>query len=144
MPAYWWKCGACAATAAFGDVSRSPGIAHFIWDELVPTNWDQSLRLLACPGCGGEHLRITYEFPRKDRVELTLVRAVGLDPNDDDYVPMMWETVPDWPSDDRWFDFKYVKGRRVFGLNKPAVFDREGLRKLFKLYCRVAKTEAFP
>ena len=119
-------------------------MAHFVWDELVTTNWDQSRLVLVCPECGGEELRITYEFPRRDRVELTLVHAVGLGPDDGVYIPMMWETDPDWPSGHRWFDFKYVNGRQIFGLNKPAVFDQEGLRELFKLYCRVTGAATFP
>lgn len=145
MPSYWWKCQGCGETEEFSAVTQSKGIAHYIWDILIPTQWDQSHLLLPCSKCNSLNLRITYEFPRKDRVELTLIHAVGLGPFDDIYVPMMWETAPDSSTDDEhWIDFKYINGRSVFGLNKAAVFTRADIHALFAKFGEVSGQCEFP
>jgi hypothetical protein len=69
---------------------------------------------------------------------------VGLGPFDKVYLPMMWEAYPVHAPEDRWFDFKYLNGRNLWGLNKPAVFGREDLRELFELYVQKTGTERFP
>jgi hypothetical protein len=74
---------------------------------------------------------------------MTLVRAVGVGPFDD-YIPMMWEAFPSDDPDARWFDFKYVRGRSAYGLNKPAVFSKPELINLFALYRRVSGEQTFP
>jgi len=146
MPAYWWKCQACGKKAEFSEVCNSRSMAYFVWDELLHSSWDQGCLVKQCPHCAKKEARITYEFPRKrkEKEVLTLVRAVGLDPFNDRYVPMMWETIPDSEPDKRWFDFKYVYGRSVFGLNKPAVFSRKGLADLFDLYRKMSGESSFP
>jgi len=40
-----------------------------------------------------------------------------------------------------FFDFKYINGLNIFGLNRPAVFSREELHRLFSLYRN--KTEVY-
>ncbi len=138
MPGYWWECKDC------GEKTKLL-MARFVWDELRPSSWDQNLLVKQCLHCGKEKaMQIKFEFPRKHRTVLTLVQAVGLDSDDDDYLPMMWETIPDSEPDKRWFDFKYVVGRKNYGLNRPAVFTRERLAKLFALYCKVAGESSFP
>ncbi len=57
---------------------------------------------------------------------------------------MMWETLFSPYDGDSCFDFKYINGRSVFGLNKPAVFTQLQLRELFSLYRRVAAVKRFP
>jgi hypothetical protein len=102
---------------------------------MLPAEWDQSLLTSPCSKCHSGILRITYEFPRGDSVVLRVIHVVGLrDEDEDDYIAMMWETQPkDYPGE-RWFDFKYQIRRSAYGLNRPAVFSREGLRDLFGLY----------
>ncbi len=58
---------------------------------------------------------------------------VGLGPFDE-YVSMMWETIPDGNAEDTWIDFKYINGRNIWGLNKPAVFSKSEIHDLFELY----------
>lgn len=145
MPAYWWKCGKCHEVSEFGVVTPSKGIAHYIWDVLIPSNWSQSHLVLPCPKCNSRNLKITYEFPRKDRVELTLIHAIGLGPFDDIYVPMIWEAKPDSSTDnEHWFDFKYINGRSAYGLNKAAVFTRTDIHALFAKYKEVTGQNNFP
>lgn len=145
MPAYWWKCQSCGEISEFSIATKSKGITHYIWDVLIPSKWDQSHLLLSCSSCHSKSLRITYEFPRKERVELTLIHAVGLGPIDDIYVPMMWETAPDLSEDnEHWIDFKYINGRNVFGLNKAAVFTRANIKELFEMYRVVTNQPNFP
>ena len=67
MPSYWWSCEKCKKEFAFKDVTDNSTIYHFIWKTLLPSNWDQEKLLLACPNCKNKSLRITYEFPRKDK-----------------------------------------------------------------------------
>lgn len=78
-----------------------------------------------------------------DRELIRVYHIVGLGTPEDDYIPMMWESSPA-PFSERWFDFKYVRGRRIWGLNRPAVFTRENLREVFALYRRVTGTDNFP
>jgi hypothetical protein len=145
MPSYWWKCLACERKAEFKKVSSSKGITDFIWDELVSSSWDQSALVLNCPYCDEVQLHIAYEFPRKkDGVELSVVHIVGLGPIDNVYIPMMWETFPNGNKKERWFDFKYVNGRQIYGLNKPAVFTQEMLNELFNKYCTITGATHFP
>ncbi len=57
---------------------------------------------------------------------------------------MMWECYPISDASDRWFDFKYLSRRNLYGLNKPAVFGREDLQMLFALYCEKTNQTSFP
>ncbi len=134
MPSYWWKCEICKSTFEFSQVTNSSGIHHFIWDVLVEEDWDQSALLKKCPDCMSLDLRVTYEFPRKDRVELRIKHMIGLTPQDGIYIPMMWETIPDQDDINTWFDFKYVNGRTIYGLNKPAVFTQNNLKEIFRKF----------
>jgi hypothetical protein len=144
MPSYWWKCQKCGCTKTFEECTESRGIVHFILDELIPGKWNQSVLVRWCPQCENESMRITYEFPGNDRIELCVVHIVGLEPRDaEGYVPMMWETQPQ-PSETTWFDFKYFKGRKIFGLNRPAVVTRTDLIELFSFYRKLTGQLDFP
>ncbi len=62
MPSYWWECGQCGSRASFLEASATKAIAHFIWDRLLPSGWDQSYLTLKCQGCGLSSVRITYDL----------------------------------------------------------------------------------
>jgi hypothetical protein len=143
MAAYWWACEKCDAIENFIDVCGYKGIAHYIWDILLASSWDQDKLLLACKACGQRSLRIAYDFPGGDKISLRVVHIVGLGPIKGEYVPMMWETYPISEINERWFDFKYVKGRSVWGLNKPAVFSPDKLSEIFALYQNKVGVAAF-
>ena len=73
-----------------------------------------------------------------------VVNIVGLDfPGT--YLPMMWGSyeVAD-PAKEVKYDFKYLEGRRQFGLKKPAIFTKDDLAKLFALYCAKTGQTSFP
>jgi len=144
MPAYWWKCENCRTDYDFSQVTESRGVAHYIWDDLLPSSWDQNHLRRRCKACHKLSLRIAYDFPRKEKVTLFVVHMVGLGPYDGSYIPMMWETTQPSEGDNHWFDFKYVNGRSLYGLNKPAVFERDNLRELFSLYQNRARAGRFP
>lgn len=144
MAGYWWKCSHCGAKFEFEEVCESHGITHYIWDVLIPSGWGQSHLLKNCAQCGNEELRIAYIFPRKEETSLHVKHIVGLGPIDDDYVPMMWETIPDGSKEETWIDFKYIRGRNPLGLSKPAVFSKESIRKLFQLYRDRTDDKSFP
>jgi hypothetical protein len=145
MPSYWWQCTKCpAAPVLFGKSCKSRGVVHFIWDELLPARWDQSLLAQKCTACGESSLRITYEFPRKPNKEiLRVIHVVGTGPHGD-YLPMMWETSPSADLSTRWFDFKYIRGRSIWGMNKAAVLERADLHALFQAYRDRTGDAAFP
>ena len=117
MPAYWWECTTCKMKVDFKQACGRRGMPDFIWDVLLPSDWDQTHLVIGCPGCGQQSLRIAYEFPRAERVGLVVIHAVGLGPLDNVWIPMMWETHPDDGSEENWFDFKYISGRSAWGLN---------------------------
>lgn len=143
MPAYRWQCESCGALSDFREACNCRGIAHYIWDVLIPSSWDQSKMLLTCSKCNKQSMRITYEFPRRDKVLLQVIHIVGLGPIDGIYIPMMWETKPS-EDDVNWFDFKYINRRNAWGLNKAAVFSRENLKQLFNLYREKTGSIDFP
>lgn len=133
MPSYWWECSECKTKVEFPDACKSKGITHYIWDVLIPSKWDQANLTKKCTKCGQHTLKITYIFPRKDQTHVQVKHIVGLVPFGE-YVPMMWETIPDGNLKETWIDFKYINGRSIWGLNKPAVFSKEDIRELFKNY----------
>ncbi len=67
MKGWWWECESCGAKSDFAKACGSKGIAHFIWDVLMPSGWDQAHLLQECRSCDKRSLRITYEFPRKNK-----------------------------------------------------------------------------
>jgi hypothetical protein len=132
MPSYWWSCIKCGRNRTFADVCESAGIHGFIWNHLLPSDWNQKLLRKCCDKCGRNSLRITYEFPRTEKEVVFVNHIVGLDLNT--WLPMMWETVFSDKPGNRLYDFKYLGRKNTWGLNKPAVFTENGLRKLFQLY----------
>jgi hypothetical protein len=88
-------------------------------------------------------MRTAYEFPRADKPTIMVVHIVGL-PKPNGYLPMMWETYFLSDPDCMLFDFKYVSGRQIWGLNKAGVFSQQDLRDIFALYCEVADVRGFP
>ena len=100
-------------------VCRSRSVAAFIWDELAPSGWDQSLLLRRCK-CKRRSLRITYRSKRGDPDRISVKHIVGLDP-DGDYLPMLWDTFRHSSPQKHWIDFKYQRGRSPWGLNKRVV-----------------------
>jgi hypothetical protein len=147
MPGYWWECLSCK-------LKKDIRITHFIWDVLLPSDWEQSHLSKQCNNCGENNLRITYKFPPYE-IFLSVKHIVGLGPFSEEYVPMMWETQPygDWKTipygkeGDIWFDFKYLKRgkrRNNFGLRRPAVFNQGDLKDLIELYKRRTGISEFP
>jgi len=144
MPGYWWECETCGGKVDFAEVAGAPSMASFVWDRLLATEWDQSLLSPPCKKCANGVLRITYEFPRRDKLILRVIHIVGLHCDDDDYVPMMWETYPKDSPTQRRFDFKYQRARNPWGLNKAALLSREDLHALFEVYREKTGVHDFP
>lgn len=141
LTGYWWRCGDCQQDFRFRDVTNSTGAPSFIWDELRTADWDQSLLTRDCPQCGTNSLKMTYEFPRARKETLTVRRIVGLDPNEDGYMPMLWETIPETEPDKRWLDFKYQTKRNATGLNRPPVFSKASFARLISRYQEISGEE---
>jgi hypothetical protein len=146
MPgAYWWECEKCSKQFDFkSSKCGSEGIAHFIQDYLRK-NWDQNLLIQECPECKILSLRIAYEFPKKkDKLSFRVYNIVGIDYDNGAYIPMMWATKELPYNEEILYDFKYISGRKNFGLSKAAIFSQEDLKKLFRLYCEKTGAELFP
>lgn len=134
MSGWWWQCEQCGKKTEFRDVNPSGGIVTFLWEELLSSNWNQDLLLQKCSECRKDSMRITYEFPnRRDPVTVQVLHIIGLPPSED-VLTMMWETFPIKYPEYRWFDFKYLNGRKVRGLTAPAVLLKTDLRALFDFY----------
>ncbi len=144
MPSYWWECEECEHEYGFNEVTKSKGIVTFIWDELLPSNWNQDLLLKRCPNCNNDHLRLAYLFPRSDTLRLRVIHIVGLDIREQKYLPMMWETYFTHNPTENVFDFKYMNGRNNRGLNKPAVLSKNNLSQIFSLYNERTGNISFP
>ena len=140
---YWWECEKCSKEFDFQSACGSEGIAHFIQDYLK-IDWDQNLLIQNCPDCKTHSLRIAYEFPKKDKQSFRVYHIVGIDWNNGAYVPMMWSTRESSYDGDMIYDFKYICGRKTFGLNRAAVFSQQDLKRIFQLYCEKTGINSFP
>jgi len=129
MTSYWWGCTSCGTKYDFKNVFESRGITHYIWVVLIASGWDPFNLLNKCNDCGKDQLRITYRFPRAEETPLQVKYMVELGPFEE-YVPMMWETIPNGASEQTWIDFKYVNVRNIWRL----AFGRGDIGKLFELY----------
>jgi len=136
MARYWWECLSCGDRPAWLTVCDSRSIAAFIWDELLPSGWDQSLLLRRCK-CKRRSLRITYRLRRSDPERISIRRIVGLGPKGD-YLPMLWETFRHSNPLAAWIDFKYQRGRSPWGLSKRLVLEKAQLVRLLRAYDRVS------
>jgi hypothetical protein len=134
MPGYWWQCMSCGDRPKWLTVCDSQSIAAFIWDELAPSGWDQSLLRRKCK-CKRGTLRITYRFQRGSPDRVSIRHIVGLRP-DDDFLPMLWDTFRHSSPRMHWIDFKYQRGRSPWGLNKRLVLAKPQLQRLLKRYER--------
>jgi hypothetical protein len=144
MAGYWWECETCDSKHDFDQVAGVRSMSSFVWDGLVPSNWDQGLLTSACPECHEGVLRITYDFPRQvDRLFMRVLHIVGL--KFDDYVPMMWETyIKESKPREECIDFKYQRNRNPWGLNKAAHLSRSNLHELFSVYRERTGEQSFP
>ena len=129
---YWWQCTACGERPAWLAVCQSRSIAAFIWDELVPSGWDQRLLRRTCT-CKRRSLYITYRLKRGDPERVSITHIAGLSLADD-YLPMVWETFRHATPRTRWIDFKYQRGRSPWGLTKRVVLTRAQLSRLLRAY----------
>lgn len=144
MPGYWWECEDCAfVLASFKEACGSNSVAAFIWDKLRLSNWDQTLLQQKCSKCGQQALRVTYEFPGKDKQKVRVLHILGHFREGKTYLPMLWETCFVSEPENHLVDFKYIDRHNGYGLNKPAVLDRENLSTLLGLY-REKTGEALP
>ena len=134
MARYWWQCTSCGDRPAWLEVCRSRSIAAFIWDELLPSGWDQEL-LLRGGECGHRALRITYRFARGDPERVSIRHIVGLAPQGD-HLPMLWDTFRHASPRKHWIDFKYQRGRSPWGLTKRLVLEKAQLECLLRAYER--------
>ena len=136
MARYWWECISCGERPAWLTVCRSRSIAAFIWDELLPSGWDQRLLRRRCK-CKRHSLRITYRLRRGDPERVSINRLVGLEP-EGDYLPMLWETFRHSSPLTAWIDFKYQRARNPWGLSKRLVLEKVRLVRLLRAYDRVS------
>jgi hypothetical protein len=119
-------------------VCHSRSIAAFIWDELLPSGWDQRLLRRRC-ACKRHSLRITYRLRRGDPERISIKRIVGLAP-EGDYLPMLWETFRHATPSTAWIDLKYQRGRSPWGLSKRPALKKAQLVRLLRAYDRVSAT----
>ncbi len=137
MARYWWQCIACGERPPWLAVCASKSIAAFVWDELAPSGWDQSLLRRKC-ACNRRSLYITYRLKRGDPERVSVRRIVGLS-LDDDYLPMLRETFRHASPRTRWIDFKYQRGRSPWGLTKRLVLEHAHLQRLLRAYERTGE-----
>lgn len=135
MARYWWQCTSCGDKPAWLTVCRSRSVAAFIWDELAPSGWDQSLLRRKC-ACKRGWLRITYRFKSGDPERVSVRHIVGLK-SGGEHLPMLWETFRHSSPQTRWVDFKYQRARSPWGLNKRLVLKKAELARLLRAYARV-------
>ena len=142
MPKYWWQCISCGEKPGWLTVCDSRSIAAFIWDELKPSGWDQTLLRRRCE-CRRLSLYITYRFKGGDPERVSVRHIVGLDP-DGDYLPMLWETFRHSAPRTRWVDLKYQRGRSPWGLTKRVALQKKDLMRLLRVYARVTGRHSAP
>jgi hypothetical protein len=143
---YWWECEneKCGATSEFQEICETKSIYGFIWDVLLPSDWDQTLLLRKCPQCNETSARIAYKFPRLEELLFRVVHIVGFLDAKDNYLPMMWAAYCVGDRNTLNYDFKYLIKGSLRGLSSPAIFAQGDLRNLFALYCNKTGMTSFP
>ena len=136
MASYWWQCTACGDRPKWLAVCQSRSVAAFIWDELAPSGWDQSLLRRKCKTCNRHSLYITYRSKRGDPERISVRHIVGLDA-EDDFLPMLWESFRHLSPRTRWIDLKYQRGRSPWGLNKRLILEKTAFSRLLQAYDKV-------
>jgi hypothetical protein len=149
MPGYWWECESNGSHRF--DISHFhknkmngyTGMASFIKDVMA-FQWNRNELLQHCDKCKRNTMRITYKYSCKSNTndKYRVITIVGLNSNTT-YIPMMWETCS-VIDEYTYYDFKYIIGRSVYGLNKPAIFTRQQLNEIIKLYGVITGQKAFP
>ena len=142
MARYWWQCISCGRKPAWPTVCHSRSIAAFIWDELKPSGWDQSLLRRRCE-CRRVSLSITYRFKSGDPERISIRHIVGLDP-EGDYLPMLGETFRHSSPRKRWVDFKYQRGRSPWGLTKRVTLLKGDFTRLSRAYAQATERHQAP
>lgn len=132
MPAYWWECEKCKKKRHFSDVTDAKSITHFIWNILMPSDWNQELLVEKCASCS-DQMRIAYICPRNGQNHLMIKYIIGLAAADQ-YISMLWETIPDGDGNETLLDFKCLNGRNVFGLSRSAILTRQNMVDIIKKY----------
>lgn len=130
----------CGDRPAWLTACQSRSVAAFIWNELVPSGWDQRLLRRKCK-FKHHALRITYRFQRGNPERVSIRHIVGLGP-DGDYLPMLWETFRHSKPRQPWIDFKYQRGRSPWGLTKRLVLQKAQLGRLLRAYRRATGQRA--
>ena len=130
---YWWQCIACGDRPAWLAVCESKSVAAFIWDELAPSGWNQTLMRHTCKSCKRRSVYITYRLQRGDPERVSIKHVVGLN-LEDEYVPMVWETFRHATPRTTWIDFKYQRGRSSWGLTKRLVLQHSHFARLLRSY----------
>lgn len=132
MAKYGWQCTSCGERPAWLSVCESKSIAAFIWDELMPSRWNQELLRKTCT-CGRRTLFLTYRLQRGDPERVSIKHIVGL-PLADDYLPMVWETFRHATPRTTWVDFRYQRARNPWGLSKHLVLKRPQLARMLRAF----------
>ncbi len=132
MAKYWWQCTSCGDRPPWLAVCESKSIASFIWDELVPSGWDQKLLRRTCM-CKRRSLYITYRLKRGDTERVSVKHIVGL-MLEDDYLPMVWETFRHASPKTSWIDLKYQRARSPWGLTKRVALQKPQLTRLLRAF----------
>lgn len=129
---YWWQCTHCGDRPAWLSVCSSRSVAAFIWDELAPSGWDQSLLRRRCK-CRHRTLYITYRAQRGDPDRISIKHIAGI-VLAEEYVPMLWETFRHMSPKTQWIDFKYQRGRSPWGLTKRLMLEKAQFSRLLTAY----------
>lgn len=122
----------CGDKPSWLTVCDSRSVAAFIWDEMVPSGWNQRLLHRRCK-CKRNSLRITYRLRRGDPDRASVNHIVGLGP-DGDYLPMLWETFRHSNPRSRWIDLKYQRARNPWGLAKRLILEKSQFVRLLRAY----------
>lgn len=130
MEGYWWRCTSCGF-----EVQDVP-VPGCIRKEMIECEWDQSKLTRACPKCKiPVGMRITYEFPNNPVGTVQVIHIVGLyDPDDAEYVSMLWETVALANPSEPMFQFNYMRGSNPKGLRTVPVLSLDGIGTMLELY----------
>jgi hypothetical protein len=132
MTGYWFNCDKCDSDFKFRDIAEYNGISSFLWYKFFESDCDQSLLTPKCPKCKGI-LRITYDFPRKEKITAK-VRHIVFQTDDDYFFQMLWETFFTHDKTKAIYDFKYMNGNSPNGLTKSVIMTEADLKKLIQLF----------
>lgn len=132
MAGYWLNCDKCNKDYNFNEITKYSSLTSFLWNKFFHSEYNQSLLVFECPECKGL-IRITYAFPKNEK-SIVKVKHIVYRTDDKYFYQMLWETYSIREPNNSVYDFKYMVGKKAYGLTRPTIMAEKDLKELIETF----------